>query len=158
MKTKILPVKSKTWSKFQPYLKNGICSNNAFPSSTCYGLFVFEPNPVIASMVWYTFPFYHTTFRDNLLPELRGTNKMDGLAYLNQNVRLLARISTLPKYRGNGFAFELVRKTIYGLGVKYVECLTAHDDVRNLLMRLAFNKVSGTKDEKIDYWLWTKKM
>jgi hypothetical protein len=154
MNTQIIKIKSKEWSNFQPYLKDGICSNNAFPSSLCFGLFVVEPIPVIASMVWYTMPFFHTDFRSSLIPELRGLDKKDTLAFINKNVRLLARISTLPKFRGNGFAFELVQKTIALLNFKYIECLTAHDDVRSLLKRLAFSCVSACKGKPIDYWLY----
>lgn len=154
MITEILPVKSKEWSKFQPFLKGGICSNNAFPSSMCFGLFVAEPSPVLASMVWYTFPYFHTNFRTGIIPELSGLDKNTELAYINKNIRLLARISTLPQFRGNSFAFELIKKTIPCLTVKYIECLTAHEDVRRLLTRLDFRHASVVKNKTIDYFLY----
>jgi len=153
MPTKIIKVKSKEWCRFQPFLNGGPCCNNAFPSGTVFALLTGESIESIASLVWYTYPFYHSSFRDNLVPELRGLNKMDGIAYLNKNVRLLARIGTLPEFRGKGYAFELVEKTMPLLGVKYIECLTAHDDVRKLLRRLAFSQISCVKDKPIDYWL-----
>lgn len=153
VKTEIRNIKSSEWSKFQPCLKGGICSNNAFPSGDCYGLFELEPIPAIASMVWYTFPFLHTNFRNDLLPELRGLDSKASLTFINKNVRLLARISTLPAFRGKNYAFELISKTMPLLGVKYIECLTAHADVRRLLTRLAFKCVSTVKSKPIDYWL-----
>lgn len=155
MGTKIINVKSKEWSRFQPYLDGGPCCNNAFPSGTVFALLTGEDIETIASMVWYTFPFYHSSFRDELLPELRGLSKMDGIAFLNQNVRLLARISTLPKFRGHGFAFELIKTTIALMNFKYIECLTAHNDVRKLLLRLGFEKKSSVKGKPIDYYLWS---
>ena len=153
MGTKIVSIKSKEWCRFQPFLNGGACCNNAFPSGTVFGLLTGETIESIASMVWYTHPFYHTSFRDTLLPGLRGKEKSEVLDFLNKNVRVLARIGTLPQFRGKGFAFELVEKTMPLLNVKYIECLTAHDDVRKLLKRLAFTCVSAVKGKPIDYWL-----
>jgi len=155
MITKIIKVKSKEWSRFQPFLCGGPCCNNAFPSGSVFALLTGETIESIASMVWYTYPFYHSSFRASLLPEIRGKDKFEEIAFLNKNVRLLARISTLPEFRGKGYAFELVEKTTPLLGVKYIECLTAHDDVRCLLRRLAFVKASEVKGKPIDYWLKT---
>jgi len=153
MEYQIQKVKTTSWKIFQPFLSGGPCCNMAFPSSTVFALFTGQKMENIASMVWYTFPFYHTTFRNELIPELRVLNKNDGLAYLNKNVKLLARVSTLPDFRGNGFAYNLIKETLPLLGVKYIECLTAHDDIRCLLKRLAFVKLSEAKGKDIDYWL-----
>jgi GNAT superfamily N-acetyltransferase len=153
MVCKIINVKAKTWERFQPFLPGGPCCNMAFPSGTVFALLPDDGTEEIASMVWYTYPFYHTNFRDNLLPELRGLNEKDGLAFINKNVKLLARVSTLPKYRGMGYAYKLISRTLPELGVKYIECLTAHDDIRRLLIRLGFEKISSAKGKNIDYWL-----
>lgn len=156
MITEIIKIKSKEWSRFQPFLCGGPCCNMAFPSGSVYGLILDGDLNNIASMVWYTPPFVHTLFRNMILPELRGLNNRDSCIFLNKNVKLLARISTLPKYRGHGFAFELIKSTLPKLDVNYVECLTAHEDVRKLLIRLDFEKKSKAKYKEIDYWLWKR--
>ena len=155
MYTKIIKISSREWSKFQPFLCGGPCCNNAFPSGSVYGLFVGKNYEYVASMVWYTYPFFHTDFRKDLLPELRCLPEKEQIIFLNKNVRLLARISTLPQFRGLGFAGELVEKTRCLLNVKYIECLTAHNDVRCLLTKLAFQQISMVKNKPIDYWLWS---
>jgi GNAT superfamily N-acetyltransferase len=155
METKIIKIKTKEWSRFQPFLAGGPCCNNAFPSASVYGLLTGESIDSLASMVWYTNPFYHTSFRSTLLPELSGIEQKEILPFLNKNVRVLARIGTLPEFRKKGYAFRLVEKTLPLLNVKYIECLTAHEDVRCLLTKLGFKKVSENRNKTVDYWLIT---
>lgn len=155
METKIIKIKSKEWEKFQACLNPGPCVNKAFPSGSVYGLFVVGEIPVLASMVWYTYPFFHTNFRKDILPEIRCLSEKEQITFLNKNVRLLARISTLLEFRGQGFAYKLISETLPLLNVKYIECLTAWPDVRRLLNKLGFVKLSETKGKPIDYWLKT---
>lgn len=149
----IKPVPDSTWNLFQSCLNDGPCCRPAFPSTMCYGLFVGRRHERIAAMIWYTWPYKNSPFRAAAIKELRGMGVAAAVDYINKNVCLLARISTLPKYRGNGYAAALIKETIPLCGVKYVECLTAHDDVRKLLARCGFLNIECKCN--LDYWLYT---
>jgi len=104
-------------------------------------------------MVWYSYPFFHTGFRSEVLVEMQGLPEKEALSFINRNIRLLARVSTLPEFRGNGYAYELCLGTLPMLGVPIIECLTAHDEVRRLLTRLGFFCLSENRQKTVDYWV-----
>jgi hypothetical protein len=145
------------WSKFQPHLSPGPCCNPAFPQGECFGLFENAGSQNITSMIWYTFCFRQSSQRRKAIPEFGTLSQPDQMIWLHKNIRLLARISTLPEYRHRGFAHKLVSETIELLNVPYVECLTVWPDVRHLLSDLNFIKMDNNIVNSIDYWLWTKK-
>lgn len=96
------------------------------------------------------------------MAELRGLARGEQIDFLNKNVRLLARVSTLPDYRLQGYARRLVEGTVNLLGVQYIECLTAWGDVRRLLKNVGFTQYQGCGSSEldikkdIDYWLWRR--
>lgn len=152
MRYLIKPVPDKTWNLFQCHLNDGPCCSPAFPSTMCYGLYVGKRYSHIAAMIWYTWPYKNSPFRSKAIPELRGMSIADGVEFVNRNVCLLARVSTLPKYRGLGYAAAIIKETIPLCGVKYIECLTAHDDIRSLLLRCDFKKIMSRGN--LDYFMY----
>jgi GNAT superfamily N-acetyltransferase len=152
----IVQVSYQEWRRFQPYLEGGPCCNPAFPQGVCYALLLDGDTESMAAMVWYTFAYRHSPWRRAAITELAEMTLQETVDFLNKNVRLLARVSTLPQYRKHGFARRLVSETIGRLEAKYVECLTAWPDVRRLLARTGFTLKS--EHNGIDYWLWERSL
>jgi GNAT superfamily N-acetyltransferase len=150
----IVQVNYQEWRRFQPFLEGGPCCNPAFPQGVCFALLLDADIESMAAMVWYTFAYRHSPWRRAAIPELLGMSLKETVDFLNKNVRLLARVSTLPQYRNHGYARRLVEETIGRLEAKYVECLTAWPDVRRLLARTGFTLQS--ERDGIDYWLWQR--
>jgi hypothetical protein len=152
------------WRHFQNVLGGGPCCNLAFPQGTCYGLYegggwaadgrrMAADNEKLAAMVWYTFCFRNNPWRAAAIPKSAKGSTKGRINFLNKNVRLLARISTLPEYRRKGYAETLISNTIKTLNVKYIECLTAHDDIRKLLSKTGFIDFGYRDDARAWYYL-----
>lgn len=157
MANKIIEVNYKEWRQFQPHLVGGPCCNFAFPQGECFAVMIGDKTEKMAAMIWYTFAFRHSPFRKKAIPALKGLNRSGEIAFLNNNIRLLARVSTLPEYRRRGLAKELITKTLPKLKVQYVECITAWEDIRHLLSDCGFSKEGEKPNTGIDYWIWKAK-
>ena len=162
MKKEIIRVSYKEWQRFQPYLSEGPCVSMAFPQGDCFAILAGDGIETMAAMVWYTYVFRNSPYRLRAMMGLKFLDRSEQITFLNENVRLLARVSTLPEYRRLGYAKRLVAGSVGLLGVEYIECLTAWEDVRRLLRSCGFtcyrfeNATCGKKRDKIDYWLWRR--
>jgi GNAT superfamily N-acetyltransferase len=156
VKNDVIQVDYTEWLRFQPFLINGPCCNLAFPQGECWAILSEYSIDSMAAMVWYTFAFRHSPYRKAAIPELKGLSRPDEIAFLNKNVRLLARISTLPPFRRQGYAGRLLAATLNRPDVAYIECLTAWPDIRRLLLAAGFVRAGDCYGGAIDYWLWRR--
>lgn len=154
METFIKSINYHEWSKFQKFLSGGPCCNFAFPQGECYGLFEGGELSQVCSMVWYTTVYKNSPFRHAAIPAIDRSSRSNEITFLNKNARLLARVSTLPEFRGKGYARHLIVETLPRLNVRYVECLTSHADIRRLLTLCGFVQKGGGGTPYIDYWLF----
>ena len=153
---KIIRVKHKLWDEFSCSLAEGPCVQPAFSSADCFCIVADNTVETLASMIWYSAVFRNNCLRGQIITDIPTTNGQLQMDFLNKNIRLLARISTKPEFRGQGYASELLARTIDTLAVKYVECLTVWPDVRRLLLKHGFVFHGQTVRNNVDYWLWTK--
>jgi hypothetical protein len=160
---KICEVHYDVWRIFIPYLSDGPCCNMAFPQGRCFAIFGNGDNDkgdynfvAIRSFVWFTYVFRNSPYRLTALPFLRAMNRRQRVDFYNQKIRLLARIGTLSQWRRRGYAKTLIEYGLSALDVDYVECLTAHNDVRFLLVTCGFKAVKAEGGGGISYFLWRR--
>jgi len=155
-KTIIEKIPYEKWSEFSKALGPGPCRSMAFPQGEAYAIFLNTLKRPMVGMVWYTYAYRNNQWRKNAIPILQYLNQKQQIAYLNNNVRLLARISVFEEYRHHRYAQKLLARTIRKIGVQYVECLTAHDDIRSLLDKCGFILYDENLEQNLSYYLWTR--
>lgn len=156
MTEKIVKISFKEWSRFQNCLQEGPCKNFAFWQGDCYGLLLGDSIDTIASMVWYTWPWKNSPYRNFAIPRLQKMTKAEILVFVNTRITLLARIGTLPEHRKKGYASKLLIESIKLVKQEYIECLTTWDDVKKLLKKTGFIQYQDPEKRKIEYWLLKK--
>jgi len=144
------------WRKFQCHLGTGPCCQFAFKGGPCWGLYANADDTTLASMVWYTYGYGRSPFRASAIPGCAIGSLRQQRQFLNANVRLLARISTMPDFRHRGYAKTLLQYTMPKLDVPFIECLTVWPDVRKLLDSVGFECFNQATDQRPDYWLWCR--
>lgn len=83
--------------------------------------------PVLAGVIVYSFaPKNCAARRAAVGTALDGKRQSERLAWLNRNVRRIARVITAPAYRGQGVATRLVRETLPLVGAPVVEAIASH--------------------------------
>jgi len=144
------------WGRFQAHLDDGPCCNFSFPGGRGFGVTMDGTADGVVSFVWYTYAYRNNHQRRLGIPEYHAASRSDEIKFLNENVRLLARVSTLPDFRRKGLARRLVGSTLCRLDVEYVECLTVWPDVRCLLSDTGFELIFRSSYGDPDYWLWCR--
>jgi len=108
----------------------------------------------IRAFVKYSYAFRNSPWRREAIPEMPEPTTKEGIAFLNKNIRQLSRIGTFLMWRRRRYAKMLIEKTLPLLNVKYVECLTAHNDVSSLLENCGFKLVKNITRTKTLYYIW----
>ena len=132
------------WFKDEHYVGD----EGGFPAPTTF-LLTADAKP--AGIVIYTTPALnngkrHRAFGSRLM---RGGKvyRRHVAVWLNANLRQLARIAILPRFRGQGLAQFLIRHTVPRLGVRYIECLTQMGETNPFLAKAGFHRYER------GYWL-----
>lgn len=83
--------------------------------------------PVLAGVIVYSYvPKNCAARRAAVGTALDNKSQSERLAWLNRNVRRIARVITAPAYRGQGVATRLVRETLPLAGTPVVEAIASH--------------------------------
>lgn len=137
-----------TWRKYRSFVNLCCVSTMPFPGGPCW---VIEPE---VAFIGYNYSYYNNSQRNLIFPEKLICRRYFDLDFLNQNFRCLNRVMVNPKYRRQGLATKLITETLPKVGVRYIECLTFAELIRNILLRCGFQEYGESKTGSCRYYLF----
>ncbi len=141
----VVRAERRLWERFAGYhYRNGSLH---FPSDI-FALQMGSGEPV--AIIVYSYPHANCAARNRVLAGHFGGYPQElKLSVLNHELRTISRLVVLPQFRGIGLASELIRRTVWLVGVRYIEAIAVMAKYTNCFGRAGFREYDNlVTDEK----------